>query len=368
MIMSKKPENPKIPDRFQPVTPWHTPVDGAAVLDALAATISDHIATGIADARTIALWIMFAHCHDAWQHSPILSVQSPEKRCGKSTLLSIIVELVPKPLSASNVTTPVLFRSIDAFGPTLVLDETETYIRDNEEMRGVLNSGFTRSMAETLRLTGETHAPTSFSTWCPKVMALIGRLPDTLQDRSITILLRRKLKTDAVKRFRLSDHREMHMLRAQSARWANDHAEVLKSSDPDMPDGLNDRAEDAWRPLFAIADAAGEHWPETARALPFALTSADGPTDVDANTGAILLAHVRSVFEAGDARSMPPTDLVTALNANDEWPWGEWRNGQSLTARGLHNILGRYGISPHRTSTERLYRRCDFEDSWNRYL
>jgi Protein of unknown function (DUF3631) len=193
-------------------------------------------------------------------------------------------------------------------------------------------------------------------------------LPDTLQDRAITIQLRRKLRTDGVMRVRLSNHPAMHVLRAQSARWSIDHEAVLKSSDPGMPDGLNDRAEDAWRPLFAIADVAGEHWPETARALPFALTSAGGPADADANTGATLLAHIRVVFDAGHAPSITPSDLVAALNANEEWPWVEWRNGQQLSPRGLHSILNRYGIASHRTSAERFYRRNDFEDAWSRYL
>jgi putative DNA primase/helicase len=87
---------------------------------------------------------VFAHAHDAAENSPILAWESPEKRCGKTTALGVIAQLVPVALPAANITTAAVFRSIEKYKPTLVLDEVETFIRDNEEMRGVLNSGFTR--------------------------------------------------------------------------------------------------------------------------------------------------------------------------------------------------------------------------------
>src|SRR5262249_28367229 len=39
----------------------------------------------------------------------------------------------------------------------------------------------------------------------------------------------------------------------------------LKSAIPEVSEALNDRARDLWRPLQAIADAAGSGWPERAR-------------------------------------------------------------------------------------------------------
>ena len=42
--------------------------------------------------------------------------------------------------------------------------------------------------------------------------------------------------------------------------------EQVGAATPDMPAGVTDRAAEIWEPLLAIADAAGGHWPETARA------------------------------------------------------------------------------------------------------
>ena len=43
---------------------------------------------------------------------------------------------------------------------------------------------------------------------------------------------------------------------------------------PEMPDGVVDRAADVWEPLIAIADSAGDQWPERARAAAVTLNSA----------------------------------------------------------------------------------------------
>jgi putative DNA primase/helicase len=142
-----------------------------------------------------------AHAHDAADHSPILAPQSPVKRCGKTTLLALVSELVPKPLPAANITSAGVFRAIDQLGPTLLLDEVETFLHAKDELRGVLDLGFTRSSAFVIRAVGEQHEPKPFSTSWPNVAAMIGELPPTLQDRAIVVTLRRRLLDEVVERF-----------------------------------------------------------------------------------------------------------------------------------------------------------------------
>lgn len=202
----------QLPKSMEPVELWSDPVDGEALLTAIRNSLRSYMALPAHAAETVALWVLHSHCHDVAEHSPILAIQSPEKRCGKTTLLNILGRLVPVPLPAANVTTPVIFRAIERFQPTLLLDEVETFIRDNEEMRGVLNSGFTRESAMVLRCVGDDHEPRPFSTWCPKAGALIGNLPDTLQDRSIVITLRRRLASERSERFGRKAHGLMLML------------------------------------------------------------------------------------------------------------------------------------------------------------
>ena len=56
-----------------------------------------------------------------------------------------------------------------------------------------------------------------------------------------------------------------HDLFQHSPRLAQDLGDDLAFAEPSIPSALGDRAADNWRPLLAIADAVGGHWPETAR-------------------------------------------------------------------------------------------------------
>jgi putative DNA primase/helicase len=357
------------PDRrgiLEPVTPWHEPVDGGAVLSAIRDTILRFVVMPEGAAETVALFVVFAHAHDAGEHSPILAIESPEKRCGKTTLLNIIGQLVPVPLPAANITTASIFRAIDKFRPTLLMDEVETYIRDNEEMRGVLNSGFTRQSAFVIRTVGDDHEPTPFSTWCPKVGALIGKLPDTLQDRSIVLTLRRRLGHEKSERFAQRHHPLLHELRSKAARWAIDYLEQLCRAEPTMPDGLNDRAEDAWRPLLAIADVAGRGWPKLGRKAAVVL-SGKADDELVESAGAHLLVHIRELFATQELSEIASKRLVDLLNENEQWPWGEWRQGKPITPHGVSKILKRYGIAPRKREDANKYIAADFQDAWDRY-
>ena len=97
-----------------------------------------------AAATALALWTLHAHAHAQFTVSPVLSLVSPEKRCGKTTTLYVLGALVPRPPPASNMTTAALFRAIDRYRPTLLIDEADTFLEQNEELRGVLNSGHSR--------------------------------------------------------------------------------------------------------------------------------------------------------------------------------------------------------------------------------
>ena len=120
----------------------------------------------------------------------------------------------------------------------------DSFLRDNEDLRGVLNSGHTQATAYVIRTVGEDHEPRRFGTWAPKAIALIGSLPATLADRSIDIRMQRKRPGDRVERFRDRRHGPaLDVLCRKAARWAADHLAVLADADPDLPEALNDRAQ-----------------------------------------------------------------------------------------------------------------------------
>ncbi|HUZ33096.1 MAG TPA: DUF3631 domain-containing protein [Xanthobacteraceae bacterium] len=350
--------------------PHAHPVNGATLLDELTKAIRRYVALSELCAEAIALWVLFSHSLDAFQASPRLVFKSPEKRCGKTTALGVVHRLVPKPLSTSNVSGASLFRMIESHRPTLLIDEADTFLADAESARNVLNSGHTRTTAFTLRTVGDDHEPRLFSTWCAASIAAIGKLPSTLEDRSIVIPMRRKLPGENVERFRTDRAGEFPTLASKATRWAVDNRHALASADPNIPDGLNDRAADNWRALLAIADAAGGHWPEVARQAALHLS---GGEQTDAEGMRVrLLADIRDVFDSAAAERLSSSDIVARLTAREDLPWGELRGGRPITAPMLANMLRQFGIRPKvfrsGDATPRGYLRADFADAWDRYL
>lgn len=354
------------------VDPWPEPVDGATLLEALYETIRRYVVIDARGAIAAAAWSLHAHCHDAATVSPLLAPTSPAKRCGKTTLLTVVGALVPRPLPAANLTAAALFRAVEAFRPTLLVDEADTFLAVREELRGLLNSGHTRPFAVVVRTVGDNHEVRTFSTWAPKAIALIGNLPNTLEDRSIILRMRRKARGETVQPLRADRiYDELTELRRKCARWAADNLDALRVADPAIPDGLSDRAADNWRPLLAIADACGGTWPQDAREAALALSGdAQAP---DQGIEALLLADLHALFTERQKDRLPTATIIEHLVAMQERPWPEWgRARKPISARGLARILGRFGIQPGHwrdgEQTIRGYAREQFVDAWSRYL
>jgi len=354
------------------VEPWPDPVDGAQLLEAVYATIRRYVVLDTAGAVAVALWALHTHGHDAAQVSALLALLSPAKRCGKSTLLTVLSALVPRPLGSANLTAAAMFRAVEAFRPTLLVDEADTFLAVREELRGMLNSGHTRPFAVVVRTVGDNHEVRTFSTWAPKAVALIGNLPDTLADRAILVPMRRKTRAEKVQPLRGDRiYDELLQLRRQAARWTRDQLEALKAADPAVPEGLSDRAADNWRPLLAIADLAGGVWPEDARQAAAALSGeAQAP---DQGAEAMLLGDLHALFQERAVERLPTAAIIEHLVAMQERPWPEWKHGRPLSPRGLARVLGRFGIKPtmFREGTIggiRGYERHQFGEAWARYL
>jgi hypothetical protein len=178
---------------FEDVEPWPEPVDGARLLDAIFTLAGKHVIADPATLHVAALWIVMTWLMDVVGVAPIANITAPEKGCGKTALLSFIGKLAYRPLQVSNIAPAALFRSIEAWSPTLLIDEVDSFLRDNEEARGILDAGFTQDSAFVVRCVGDDHTPTKFSVWGAKALCGIGKLADTLADRSIPLRMRRKL-------------------------------------------------------------------------------------------------------------------------------------------------------------------------------
>jgi len=323
--------------------PWDELVDGSQLLDVLTKTLKRFIILPPHAAETMALWILHAHALEAFQISPYLGIVSPVKRSGKTRLFDILRCLVPRPLPASNVTAAVLFRAVERFTPTLLCDEADTYLWKSDELRGVLNAGHARSSAWVLRNVGRDHEPHLFSIWAAKAIAMIGKLPDTLEDRSIVIHMKRKMSKEEIDRFR-ADRHSLETLRRQGHRWAQDNLEELRELDPPILKDLNDRASDNWRSLFAIAQLVGGEWPERARRAAKSLSG--GVDEAESAPSIQLLSDLQDLFNKQEVDQLPTARILDHLHAREDRPWIEWIKGRPMTPRQMAKVLRGFGIRP----------------------
>jgi putative DNA primase/helicase len=353
------------------VEPWSQVVDGAILLAEIEQVFARYVVLPKHAAVALALWVMHAWAFNAWDISPFMVLASPEKRCGKTTVLILLYYLTPHSELASNISASAIFRYIEDQQPTLLVDEADSFVKNNDEMRGILNSGHTKVGANVLRNVevNGAHVATRFSTWAPKAIATIGSLAATLEDRSIIVTMQRKLKEERVERLRRRDNEEFAELRRRALRWRDDNLAMLVAAEPIIPDMLNDRAADNWRPLFAIADLVGRAWPEQARTAAAAFSGDDaGGTG---SSGTRLIADIAAIFAgAPNISSMTTVAIVAELVKDPTKPWADWRHGRAITARAVADLLHPYKIfsqEVYHPNRGRGYLRHAFGDAIARY-
>ncbi|CAN7311394.1 DUF3631 domain-containing protein [Bradyrhizobium sp. LjRoot220] len=348
--------------------PWPIQVDGSALLDEMVGAVRSYVVLSANEATAVALWVMLCHAFDAFNISPRLAITSPEKQCGKTTLLDVLSCLVPRPLLTANTSASPIFRAIELSRPTLLIDEADTFLNNSDELRGILNSGH-RKGGSVLRVVGDQHEPRMFSTWTPAAIAMIGKLPDTLEDRSISVRLRRRRGDEIVHRFRPDRADHLEQIARMATRWAEDHFQRLANSEPSIPEALHNRAADNWRALIAVADAVGGDWPKHARHIAEEAAAAKN----DQSKRVLLLGDIRAAFDAADTDRLSTEELVEHLIGQEDRPWAEWSSGKPISKAALSRMLSQFKIYsgsirlPDDRTPKGFYRRA-FDDAFARYL
>ena len=349
----------------QPDTPWRGvlgvghpgPEPGEQVLDAVAGFIEQFVVLPSPEAlHTIVLFLAHTHGIEAADTTPYLHVRSPEKRAGKTVLLDVITPLVGSPLAAVSASAAAIYRGIVEEGVrrTLILDEVDTVFsaksasEQAEALRQVLNAG-TRRGATVIRCNGNTGKNEEFDPFGPKVLGGIAELPGTLADRCITISMNRatpaQVSGHQAARYRNinAGAKPLHELLAAWVATVEDQTGDLR---PAFVEGLSSRSMDAWEPLLALAELAGDKWAERARAAAAAL-SVDDPDGFEHDTIYRRIVVACDVVFRGE-HFLPSEELVQRLRDHDE----EWRflNGAGISTRRLKALLGRYNVPPGRNT------------------
>ena len=369
---------------------------GNALLSDLRSVLNCYVVLPEMAAEALALWIVHTYAFTLRPVTTYIGVVSPEKRCGKTTLLELLGLLANRALTASNISPSALFRVIERTQPTLLIDEADTFLQGRDELAGILNAGYRKNNSYVVRIadrkarkkdehapepefaqwtpdlrhpSSDPCAPTSdfarYSCWCPKVMAAIGRLPDTLADRCIVVTMQRKMPGEKVERMRQLNAADF---RKRCAEFVREHSDKIAHAQPEIPSTLNDRAADIWEPLFAIADLARGEWPELARQAAQKLSAGDD----DLTLIAYFLKDLRNLMLIRNAEKMLSREIVSALNPMHDRPWEDLRRGREINEWWLGWQLRQLGI---RTKTMRVgdamakgYTLADIEGAFRRYV
>lgn len=306
----------------------------------------------------LALWILHTWAFDAAYSTPYFYVHSAEPQSGKTRVLEVASMLARNAQSTANLTAAAMFRRMADSEPTLFIDEVDTIFTGaaNEELRGVLNSGY-KTGGSVSRYTG-LHVE-DFPTFCPKMLVGIdnGAMPDTLKDRTIPIMMKRKKTDQQVERMKYRDiDPQAEELRNRLRAWAtHNFVDVMNAPDPEFIDGISDRKFEIVEPLLVLALVAGGKQYSTRMRKAFrVLLAGEAPKQ---SIGIQTLEAAKELFEEGDVDRVASADLADKMQVNP---------------KKLGTILAKYDIRPatlrFKGRYAKGYSQRDFQDAWERYL
>jgi Protein of unknown function (DUF3631) len=322
-----------------------------------------------------ALWIVHTFVYHRFTVTPRLTLTSPVRGCGKTTLLDLLEALCVRPLKSDSITAASIYHAVDREHPTLLIDEADNLgLAVNGPLRAVLNSGHRKGGKVTRCHNGQAR---SFSTFSPAAVAAIGTLPLPLIHRSVVIRMDRDDGRRELKRLDRDDadtKADLNIAYRMIFAWARD---VEINSDPPLPAPLRNRQADNWRPLIAIADAFGADWPMRAREAAMVFAGEHQDEDV----AVILLRDIRDIFNGRGADRLPSKTIVDHLNGADDALWSQWRGirgdqqPRKLSPGELAKLLEPFRIRPRTIRpyqasskpTAKGYYRAQFEAAWHSY-
>ena len=158
-------------------------------------------------------------------------------------------------------------------------------------------------------------------------------------------------------------------LRAKLARFAEDYSDKVQQARPPLPNSLNDRAQDNWEPLLAIAMTASDEWLRIGTAAALKLSGSESESQT---TGTNLLSDIQDIFVEKKVDRISTAELINALCEDDEKTWVTFDKGLPITPRQLAGKLKGYGIKSKGIRigvlTPKGYEKEQLDDAFSRYL
>ena len=306
------------------LTSTDSEVDGEALVADLERFITSYVILPPQTSLPLAAWTLATFCYGVFDSFGYLLVVSPTVCCGKTRLLETLSLVVSEPRRIASSSEPALFRIIEEFGPTLMLDEAETLNSRgdrSEYLRSLINAGNRRDAVVT-RCEGKEFKVKEFNVYCPKIIAGIGRFPHTIRDRSIILPMQRRKRSEKVSRFIFREVRPVgEMLRQRAEAFIERQREQIEGAYLKLDlQFLEDRDCEAWEPLFAVMSVADPSRLPELRDCAEQLSKSKASADADESLAVKLLSDLRDVWP----RNKPHVytrELLALLRDLGESPW-----------------------------------------------
>lgn len=335
--------------------------------------------------RVIGLWIMGTYFACIFTWYGYLWVTSPARRCGKSLLLELISYLAFNATpTLVNPRPAYLYRTVHKDFPTVVIDELSKFKRDGAEdyaeILSLLNAGAKNGqVVARMDKVSESFEATYWQAYCPKALAGLVCLPDTLNDRVLRVDMARKKRGEKIERLNLRKQgEELEILRDNLYLVGLEYDQVViefysRMEELEVPEEVDDRGKDILEPLFALAgiiDAEKGNLDVTGNLKSYALElagvrSADDHADLAQHTVRTLLKL--NLTSTDGMKILTSKEALELFRGEPELEWCD-------TSQKAGHLLNRLGFSsyPCRVGTKQVrgYKLCyqDVQDLRERYL
>lgn len=311
----------------------------------------------------LGLWIIHTHAFDAAYATPYIYVTSAEPQSGKTRTIEIAELLARSPMTTASASPGALYAAVESRRPTIFLDEVDAIFsgKANEDLRGMLNSGYTHkgSVERQTMVKGGERESVRYSTFCPKLLAGIdnGELPATIADRCIVFNLKRRRLDGTEEIERLNPRKiepQAEALKDKIAHWAAAHIEAIADAEPAEISEISDRAFQIAEPLLQIGMQIRGGTERSRAAVRHAL----GQKKPVETLGTKALRVARDLFSDGERDRISSAEFAAAMDMTPP------KASRLLTAYGIQPVVIKF---PGGT-TVRGFRRETFTDAWQRYL
>lgn len=304
----------------------------------------------------LALWTMLTYAYRAWTAIPYLSIGGPVAS-GKTRVLEVLSRVVFRPLPSANLTAPCLFRTLEAEGGTLLLDEAER-LSDRSpaagEILSILLSGYKAgNPARRLTKVGDNHQPRSFDVFGPKAIVAIASLPGALASRCIQVIMFRAPRGSASARRQIDEDKgRWRQLRDDLHCFSLSCGQdiLLLAGRTDLCTELAGRDNELWQPIVGLA-----HLVETAGVAGltglvtnFAVEEI-ACRDNDAPEAEVVLLRCLAHLVSKGQNNVTPEELLSRVRRKEASLFSKWG------PRGVSNALSRYGLRTYRSHGRRTY-------------